>query len=97
MYRRIVGSLIYMTITRPDLSYAVGLVSQFMQAPRKPHLDAARRILMYVKSTLQYGLFYETGVHIQLHGYTDADWAGSISDRQSIIGYVFSFGSATIT
>ena len=42
MYRRIVGSLIYMTITRPDLSYAVGLVSQFMQAPRKPHLDAAR-------------------------------------------------------
>ena len=74
MYRRIVGSLIYMTITRPDLSYVVGLVSQFMQAPRKPHLDAARRILRYVKSTLQYGLFYETGVHIQLHGYTDADY-----------------------
>ena len=52
MYRRIVGSLIYMTITRPDLSYDVGLVSQFMQAPRKPYLDAARRILRYVKSTL---------------------------------------------
>ena len=62
MYRCIVGSLTYMTITRPDLSYAVGLVSQFMQAPRKSHLDAARRILRYVKSTLQYGLFYETGV-----------------------------------
>ena len=52
VYRRIIGSLIYMTITKPDLSYAVGLVSQFMQAPRKPHLDAARRILRYVKSTL---------------------------------------------
>ena len=52
MYRCIVGSLIYMTISRPDLSYAVGLVSQFMQAPRKPHLDAARCILRYVKSTL---------------------------------------------
>ena len=62
MYRRIVGSLIYMTITRPDLSYAIGLVSEFMQAPRKLHLDVARRILRYVKFTLQYGLFYETGV-----------------------------------
>ena len=49
MYRCIVGCLIYMTNTRTDLSYAVGLVSQFMQAPRRPHLDAARRILMYVK------------------------------------------------
>ena len=63
MYRHIVGSLIYMTITRPYLSYAVGQVSQFMQASRKPHLDAARRILRYVKSTLNYGLFYEGGGH----------------------------------
>ena len=78
MYRHIVRSLIYMTITRPDLSYAIGLVSQFMQAPRKPHLDAARRILRYVKSTLQYGLFYETGCQIQVHGYTDTDWAAPI-------------------
>jgi hypothetical protein len=57
MYRRIVGSLIYMTITRPDLSYAVGVVSQFMQTPRKPHLDAMRRILRYIKHTLQCGIF----------------------------------------
>jgi hypothetical protein len=52
MYRRIVGSLIYMTITRPDLNYALGVVSQFMQTPRKPHLDAVRRILRYIKHTL---------------------------------------------
>ena len=64
MFRRIVGSLIYMTITRPDLSYAVSLISQFMQMPRKPHLDAVRRILRYVKSTLHYGLFYEAGKEI---------------------------------
>jgi len=57
MYRRIVGSLIYMTITRLDLSYAVGVVSQFMQTPRKPHLDAVRRILRYIKHTLQCGIF----------------------------------------
>ncbi len=60
MYRRIVGSLIYMTITRPNLSYAVGVVSQFMQTPRKPHLDAVRRILRYIKHTLHCGIFYET-------------------------------------
>ncbi len=59
MYRRIVGSLIYMTITRPDLSYAVGMVSQFIQTPRKPHLDAVRRIVRYIKHTLQCGIFYE--------------------------------------
>ena len=64
MYRHIVGSLIYMTITKPNLSYAIGLVSQFMQAPSKLHLDAARCILKYVNATLQYGLFYETGVQI---------------------------------
>jgi hypothetical protein len=52
MYRRIVGSLIYMTITRPNLNYAVRVVSQFMQTPRKPHLDAVRRILKYIKHIL---------------------------------------------
>ncbi len=52
MYRRIMGSLIYMTITRPDLSYEVGVVNQFMQTPQKPHLDAMRRILRYIKHTL---------------------------------------------
>ena len=68
IYRCIVGSLVYMTITRPDLSYTIGLVNQFMQASRKPHLDAARCILRYVKSTLQYGHFYEAGCPIQVHG-----------------------------
>jgi hypothetical protein len=59
MYRRIVGNLIYMTITRPYLSYAVGMVSQFMQTPQKLHLDVVRRILRYIKHTLQCGIFYE--------------------------------------
>jgi hypothetical protein len=73
MYRRIVGSLIYMTIIRPNLNYAVGVVSQFMQTPRKPHLDAVRRILRYIKHTLQCGIFYEAKNQLQVHGYTDVD------------------------
>jgi hypothetical protein len=59
MYKCIMGSLIYMTITRPDLNYEVGVVSQFMQTPQKPHLDAVRCILRYIKHTLQCGIFYE--------------------------------------
>ena len=72
-----------MTMIRPDLSYAIGLVSEFMHMPRKPHLDALRRILRYVKSSLHYGLFYEVGKEIQVFGYTGADWAGSMYDRRS--------------
>jgi hypothetical protein len=60
MYICIVESLIYMTITRPNLRYEVGVVSQFMQTPQKPHLDVVRHILKYIKHTLQCGIFYET-------------------------------------
>lgn len=95
MYRKMVGSLIYMTITRPDLSYAVGLVSQFMQSTCKPHLDAIRRILRYVKAMAHYGLFYEHRKDLDVHGYTDGDWAGSTYDRRSTTsGYAFTLGSA---
>jgi hypothetical protein len=97
VYKRIVGSLIYMTITRPDLSYAVGVVSQFMQTPRKPHLDAVRRILRYIKHTLQCGIFYEAKNQLQVHGYTDVDWASNGSDRRSTSGFMFSFGSGAIS
>jgi hypothetical protein len=97
MYIRIVGSLIYMTITRPNLSYAVGVVSQFMQTPRKPHLDAMRRILRYIKHTLQCGIFYEAKSQLQVHGYMDVDWADNVSNRRSTSGFIFSFGSGDVS
>ena len=55
MYRQLVGNLLYLTVTRPDISYAVGVMSRYMQNPKKPHLEAARRILRYVKGTSDYG------------------------------------------
>ena len=74
MYRCIVGSLIYTSITRLDLRcYAMGLVSQFMQALRKPHLDTARQILRHVNSMLHYTIFYEVGRSIEIYGYTNID------------------------
>jgi len=97
MYRHIVGSLIYMTITRPNLSYAVGVVSQFMQTPQKPHLDAMRCILKYIKHTLQCGIFYEAKSQLQVHGYTDANWAGSVSNKRSTSGFMFFFGSGVVS
>ena len=97
LYRQIVGSLIYATLTRPDMSHDVGVLSQFMQVPRKPHLDAARRVLCYAKGMLNYGLFYPYGADVEVCGYTDADWAGSSYDRRSTSGYVFSLGSAAVS
>jgi len=89
MYKCIMGSLIYMTITRPYLSYGVGVVSQFMQTPRKPHLDVGRHILKYIKHNLQCGTFYEAKSQLQVHGYTNADWVGNVYDRRSTNGFMF--------
>ena len=97
MYRKIVGSLIYATLTRPDMSHDVGVLSQFMQVPKKPHLDAAHRVLRYAESTLIYGLFYAYGVDVKVFGYNDANWAGLTYDRRSTSGYVFSFGSGAVS
>ena len=96
LYRCIVGNLIYMTIARPDLSYVVGLVIQFMQASRKPHLNVARHILRYVKSTLKYGVFYHVRCLIQILRYTNVDWVGGIFDSKSTSSFMFFLESATI-
>ena len=74
-YRRLVGKLIYLTITRPDISFAVGVVSQFMQNPHIDHWNAVVHILRYVKRALGQGLLYEDKGNTQLSGYCDANWA----------------------
>ena len=96
-YRSLVGSLLYLTITRPDLAFAVGLVSRFMQEPRKPHLEAAKKILKYVKTTLGMGLMYKYNAKVSLHGFTDADFGGDLDDRKSTSGYVFLCGDTSIS
>jgi hypothetical protein len=97
MYRHIVRSLIFMTITRPNLNYIVGMVSQFMQTPQEPHLDAMRTILKYIKHILLCGIFYEAKSQLQVHGYTNVDWACNVSNRRSINGFMFSFGNGAVS
>ncbi|RVW48386.1 Retrovirus-related Pol polyprotein from transposon RE1 [Vitis vinifera] len=91
-YRRLVGKLNYLTITRPDISFPVSVVSQFLQSPCDSHWDAVIRILRYIKSTPGQGVLYENRGHTQVVGYTDADWAGSPTDRRSTSGYCVFIG-----
>ncbi|XP_060670182.1 secreted RxLR effector protein 161-like [Ziziphus jujuba] len=97
MYQQLVGSLIYLTLTRPDISFAVGVVSRYMQSPKKPHLEAVRRILRYVKGTINLGLLYKRGEECKLVGYCDADYAGDHDTRRSTTGYIFSLGSGAVS
>ncbi|GAV90477.1 hypothetical protein CFOL_v3_33886 [Cephalotus follicularis] len=86
-YRSLIEKLIYLTVTRLDISFAVGVLSQFMQAPKKAHWDVVIRILRYLKSAPRKGLIYRPNRHMDLVAYFDADWAGSASDRRSTTCY----------
>jgi len=88
---------LYLTHTRPDLSFAVGLVARFLQNPRESHWKAAKRILRYVRGTIQFGIHYSAKATPLLVGFTDSDWAGDPDDRKSTAGYVFTLGSGPIT
>ena len=95
-YRQLVGSLLYLTHSHPDLSYAIGAVSRYMQEPHELHWKAAKHILRYVKGTTSYGIHYASGCTLDLVGYTDFDWAGDAKDRKSTSRYVLSIGSGPI-
>uniref|UniRef100_A0A2N9IAH8 Integrase catalytic domain-containing protein n=1 Tax=Fagus sylvatica TaxID=28930 RepID=A0A2N9IAH8_FAGSY len=97
MYQRLVGRLIYLTNTRPDLTFAVSVVSQFMHAPRTSHLDAVYHILRYVKTSPGLGLFYSAGHQSGLSCFTDADYAGSQTDRRSTTGLSTFYGNHLIS
>ncbi|XP_073112313.1 uncharacterized protein [Elaeis guineensis] len=96
-YRRLLGRLIYLTITRPDIAYSVHVLTQFMQSPRQPHLDAAFRILRYLKGSPGQGIFFSSVNTFQLYAYCDADWAGCPMTRRSTTGFYVSLGDAPIS
>ena len=92
-----VGSLVYLTVTRPDISYAVHQVSQYLSAPRSTHYAVVLCILRYLKGTLFHGIFYSAQSPLVLRAFSDADWAGDPTDRRSTTGYCFLLGSSLIS
>ena len=96
-YRQLIDNLMYLPSKRPDLSYSIGLLSQFMQNPRNLHLDCAKRILRYVSTTMDDNIMYESNTTIRLEGYTNVAWAGYKENRRSTSGFVFSPGSGAIS
>eukprot|EP00253_Pinus_taeda_P008547 PITA_08547 len=97
LYKSIVGSLMYLTATRPNIMFVVSLISRFMERPKEAYWQAAKRILGFVKGTKRFGILYNVSEHSDLVGYTDSVWAGSVDDRKSNSGCVFHMGSGAIS
>ncbi|KAM1091216.1 hypothetical protein ACFX2J_018527 [Malus domestica] len=96
-YQRLVGKLIYLTITRPNISYAVSIVSQFMHAPTSVHMQIVKRILRYLKASVGRGILMTKNDSTAIMGYTDADWAGHSLDRKSTTGFCTFVGGNLVT
>ena len=96
-YQMLVGKLIYLSHTRPDISYAVGIVSQFMHNPNEEHLKVALSIVKYLKNSPEMGLLFTKSETMEVEIYTDADWASSSLDRRSISGYCSFLGGNLVT
>ena len=97
MYQRLVGRLIYLAHTRPDIAYSVSVISQFMHDPRESHLQAAYRVLHYLKGSPGKGILFKRNKELVLEAYTDADYAGSVVDRRSTTGYCTFLGGNLVT
>ncbi|XP_030441665.1 uncharacterized mitochondrial protein AtMg00810-like [Syzygium oleosum] len=97
LYRSIVGALQYVTLTRPNLSFAVNKICQFMHAPTEDHWQMVKRILHYLKHTRSFGLLLSRSNDNRLQAFSDPDWAGSSDDRKSTGGYAIFLGPNLIS
>ncbi|PNX86621.1 copia-type polyprotein [Trifolium pratense] len=97
-YKQIIGCLMYLLATRPDLTFAVCLAARYMERPTEMHLAAVKRIMRYLKGTLKFGVMYKCKKvnNLTLQGWSDSDYAGDHDDRKSTSGYVFTLGESAI-
>ncbi|KAJ8635046.1 hypothetical protein MRB53_009313 [Persea americana] len=94
LYRTLISCLMYLTATRLDIMNAISILSRYMHSASEIHFQAAKRIVRYIKDTIDYGLQFCKVKNFTLHGYSDSDWASCVDDMRSASGYCFSFGSA---
>ena len=93
LYRSMIGCLLYLTASRPDIAFSVGVYSRFQSNPKVSHLNAVKRIIKYVGRTCDYGLFYSKESNLSLTGFSDSDWASNANDRKSTTGGCFYVGA----
>jgi len=86
LYRSMIGSLLYLTASRPDITFVVGVCARYQAEPKMSHLVQLKRILKYINGTTDYEILYSDSDNSRLIGYCDADWAGSADDRKSTSG-----------
>jgi len=96
-YKQIVGSLMYITATRPNIMFVVSFISRFMARLTELHLQAAKSVLRYLKGTVDYGIFYKKNENKQLVTFTDSDYARDIEDKKSTSGYVFMLSGGAVS
>ncbi|KAK4410398.1 Retrovirus-related Pol polyprotein from transposon RE2 [Sesamum angolense] len=96
-YRRLIGRLLYLGFSRPDISFAVQQLSQYIQHPRQPHWDAALYLVRYLKGSSRLGLFFPVGSSFQLSAYSDSDWASCVDSRRSLTGYCIFLGDSLVS
>ena len=96
-YRRLVGRLIYLTVSRPDITYAVHVLSRFMHQPRKAHMEVALRVVRYLKNAPGQGLFFSSNNDFRMRAYCDLDWAGCPLTTRSTTGYCVFLGPSLIS
>ncbi|XP_070050047.1 uncharacterized mitochondrial protein AtMg00810-like [Nicotiana tomentosiformis] len=96
-FKSLVGNLRYLTCTMQDILFAIGVVSRFMEAPNSTHLKVTRRIIHYLKGTIDFGLFYFSSSDFNLVGFYYSDYAGNIDDRKSTTDFVFFLGDSVIS
>ncbi|XP_038887251.1 secreted RxLR effector protein 161-like [Benincasa hispida] len=97
IYHLLVGSFICLTLTRPNISYSVGVVNHYMQNPKKPHFEVVRKILTHLKGTNECGFLYKKGDDCKLEGFYDGDYAEDHDTRRSTTSYVFKLGSGAVS
>ena len=96
-YRSMIVSLFYLIASRPDISYSVGVCARYQANPKESHMIALKRIIKYVKTTADFGVWYSKDTNDVLAGYSDVDWAVNVDDRKSTSGGCFYVGNNLVS